>query len=202
MLATRTERQEPSQTWYRHQRARTSSSFASGEVGPQKITSIAESPQFLATATLEEVYRAPEAVSPELRTAMVLLREVLESTEAALRLQAEGQVIAADDEMHHVQMTLPELFCCRALGDGFGAIVSALQSSFENLHGRPMTTQQVASVARAIGCLNIAPALPFESAIEQIEELERSGLAVDPEAVDFIAEWLIEQSVPGHDDSH
>lgn len=201
MPARGTEQRAPNQAWYRVERHRTPTSAPIGEAGEQKIVSIAEHPRFSDVASLEDVYPAPEAVSVALRSAIILLRAILDSTATALRLESAGEIVAADDAMHHVQAALPELLCCRTLGDGFGAIVSAVQASFQNLRGRPMTRAQVVAVSNAIRCLYRAPGLSFEDAMEQVEELERSGLVVDPEAAEFVAEWLIAQSISGHDNS-
>jgi hypothetical protein len=183
------------------ERHRTPTATPTDEAGEQKIVNIAEHPRFNEVASLEDIYPAPEAVSVALRSAISLLRAIQDSTTTALHLESTGDIVAADDAMQHVQAALPELLCCRTLGDGFGALVSALHASFQNLRGRPMTRVQVVAVSAAIQRLYRAPGLSFEDAMEQVEKLERLGLAVDTEAADLVAEWLIAQSVPGHDNS-
>ena len=121
---------------------------------------------------------------------MVLLREALNWLDRALDDMQSGDPIHADDAMQHVHAMLPELFCCRALGDGFGAVVSALLGTFDHLRGLPMKLQQIRAVRCAVETIRSNPRISFETAMEQIDQLERSGLNVDPPLAGELAEVL------------
>ena len=63
--------------------------------------------------------------------------------EEALAAHRENQLIVADDAMQNVHALLPELFCFRTLGDGFGMVVNGLLCAFQNLGGLPLERHQI-----------------------------------------------------------
>src|SRR6266545_3305183 len=77
-----------------------------------------------------ELYSEFENVSPELNSAVRLLSVSLEHLDRALRAERESDLIEADDATQRMQALLPELFCFRSLGDGFGIVVSGLLCGF------------------------------------------------------------------------
>src|SRR5690349_17303707 len=81
---------------------------------------------------LEDIYTNPEAISLELRNAMSLTPQAVKLAVEANEDLESGDFIASDAAMMKLRLILPELFCCRRLGDGFGAVINALMSSFEN----------------------------------------------------------------------
>jgi hypothetical protein len=98
----------------------------------------------------------------------------------------------ADDAMMHVQVLMPELFSCRAVGEGFAAIVNAVQSSFENLHGQPLNLGQAQAIRSALLAIRNEPRLVFERSTILIAAMEAVDLSVDPASVEGLAEWLSE----------
>jgi len=85
--------------------------------------------------------------------------------------------------MLRLQVLLPELFCCREIGDGFGAIVNALKYSFANASGNLFTRGQLETIVRVLSTLSNEPFLRFETAVDLISDLEDSGLDVDPPVI-------------------
>jgi len=82
--------------------------------------------------------------------------------------------------MQRLQSLLPELFYCRDLGDGFGAIINALKFSFENAHGTPFSEGQISLIGQAVERIRQEPFLHFEQAAELVGKLEDADLTVDP----------------------
>jgi hypothetical protein len=92
--------------------------------------------------------------------------------------------------MQRLQALLPELFYCRDLGDGFGAIVNALKFSFENAHGTPLSEGQVRLIGQVIERIRQEPFMRFETAADLVGKLEDVGLIVDPPAFAVLGELL------------
>jgi hypothetical protein len=141
---------------------------------------------------IETIYPAPEVGSVELTSAMRLLPEALQWTQVAVRTLDAGDLIRSDDAMLHVHSLLPELFCCRRLGEGFAAIMNAILSSFEGCGGVPMEKAQLEAVCRALVGIRSEPRMSFELALHFISAMEGAGLKVSPAGMDEIAEWLSE----------
>jgi len=89
-----------------------------------------------------DLYPARQAFSPEHITALRLLKLAIGRCQRAIDAQADDPM-AADIEIQKIQMSLPELFCCRALGDGFGTIVNALICSLQNMDGNALERSQI-----------------------------------------------------------
>jgi hypothetical protein len=140
--------------------------------------------------SLEDVYRAPEFGTVELTSALALLRDVIEWCNRALAALVRAEVLQADDAMVNVQVRMPELFCCRAVGDGLGEVVNAVQCSFENLSGRPMERSQIEAVRNAFVAVRSEPRISFDRAINLVSAMEQAGLAVDPAPIEALADWL------------
>lgn len=138
----------------------------------------------------KDIYGSLDAASIELRTALTLLPEALRWIDSALESIGFGEPIHADDAMQHVQAIMPELFCCRRLGDGFGAIVNAVQSSLENLHGEPLLAAQIRMIRAALERVFGEPVITFDAAMDQVDKLESAGLIVDPKDMESIEELL------------
>ena len=81
-------------------------------------------------------------------------------------------MLAADTEIQKLQVLLPELFCCRVLGDGFGAIVNSFMSAFEVLAGNTPDVNQIRAMIRVLQLLKEKPFLSADEADDQVEVLE------------------------------
>jgi hypothetical protein len=71
-----------------------------------------------------DLYPVRQSFSPEHITALRLLAVAIGRCQRSI--DATDDPMTADVEIQKLQMSLPELFCCRALGDGFGTIVNAV----------------------------------------------------------------------------
>lgn len=145
---------------------------------------------------VDELYQVSEAVAPELETGLRLLADALVYLRDAIVSHDEHNVIAADDAILKLQALLPELFCCRTLGDGFGAVINAIISSIQGLQGQPLTREQILVIANVLRRVRSEPFIGFEAATEEIMKLEEKILSVDPPGfTDFISEVFDEQSI-------
>jgi hypothetical protein len=139
--------------------------------------------------SIDEIYRAPE-VSIELGAALRLLRETISNCGEALSALEKGEPIEADAAMLRVRVELPELFCCRAIGDGFAEIINAVQSVFENLNGELFTAGQVEAVRKALIAIRNEPRMPFDKSLSHVSTMEEMGLKTEPSDIDNLSEWL------------
>ncbi len=134
----------------------------------------------LAPIPIEVLYPASESNRQDLIRALQLLPQAVKALEIARDALNSNDPLQSDHSVHSVQILLPELFRCRTIGDGFGAIINALEIAFVNRRGEPLNSAQVVAILRALKQLRSHPFLSFESAQQVIEELEKTGLCVDP----------------------
>ena len=163
-----------------------------GVISEAKVTSVAPVVQStVAVLPAETRYPSPDAMSRVFGTALKLLREAEENAERALEAAKEGDELGADDATYAIKPLLPELFCCRQLGEGFGLIVSGLLSAFQNLSGQAMNVDQIKAVAACIRWLRVEPRASLESADDQIATLEAVGLNPDPAGIEDLVGAII-----------
>jgi hypothetical protein len=135
-----------------------------------------------------ELYPIRHAFSPEHITALRLLGLAVGRTQRALTAMNDGDEIAADSETQKVQVLLPELFCCRSLGDGFGSVVNGLLGAFESLQGNPPSVPQLRKLNQVFILLRDKPFLSADEADEQLGQLESVNLSPYPaELVEFLS---------------
>lgn len=123
------------------------------------------------------LYDAPVGDSSNIVRARELLKEASDHFGDARKA---GTLIAADRSLQRAQKILPNLFALRSIGDGFAVIVNSIYVGFTNLRGKPMNPKQIDVVWRVLRNLRNGPALSFDQGIQAVEELEESGLEVDP----------------------
>jgi hypothetical protein len=162
--------------------------------GPAEVTWLRsgvlsqEEPPQSVKLSQQELYPARHAFSHEHITAIRLLGLAVGRIQKALRSLNDGDEIGADSEVQKVQVLLPELFCCRALGDGFGSTVGALLSAFESLRGNAPTLVQLRALGSVLEFIKNQPFLTADEADEQLEKLEAAQLNPYPaELVEFLS---------------
>ena len=138
----------------------------------------------------EQLYPGREGLSSELDTALRLLAMGEERVQEALMALRNGEPIPADHALQRLQAMLPELFCLRELGDGFGMIVNALIWSFQNLDGSLLGEPQVRGVAQALKTLRTEPFTTVNAAVDLVTCLENIGFVTEPPQMDILADLL------------
>jgi hypothetical protein len=141
---------------------------------------------------IDDLYPATESVTPELGAALRLLARAIQYTDDAFEAIQNRNAIAADDAMQRLQAMMPELFNCRSLGDGYGAVINGILSSLENMHGAPLSQQQIQAIKQVLEKIRSEPFMKFDDAIEEMMKLELAGLVVEPEGLEYLADWLDE----------
>jgi hypothetical protein len=106
-------------------------------------------------------------------------------------LAGEGDHISADDAVQRFQALLPELFCCRSLGDSFATIINALFHGLKNLNGLPVSETQIVQILTSIRVLRRRPFLEYPEALAVVARLEAMNLRVDPPGLVTIQEVLL-----------
>ncbi len=137
----------------------------------------------------ESLYSVP-AVDPNLATAFTLLDEALEWMNEAIKAKHDGDDIDSDDAVMHVQALLPELFCCRTIGDGFGSMVNAIYHGLNNINGELLEREQLVALKNALDRIKTKPFLDVDTAIEEIMRLEDAGFTVEPGEFKHLANIL------------
>jgi hypothetical protein len=134
---------------------------------------------------IDRLYEAAPGSTSQIVTALELLKEACDDLSEARK---SDNPIDADRHVQRVQLSLPKLFACRSIGDGFGVTINSLHFAFANLNGTPLTSQQLTVVWRVLRELRARPALSLEQGIQRVEELEQCGLDVDPSDVGELIE--------------
>jgi hypothetical protein len=169
---------------------------ASEMITKARVISIDDSPQFEAEPIgIDSLYPEPGIVRPILGHALRGLAAAKEAVQESLEYLKRGELISSDESMQRLQALLPELFYCRDLGDGFGAIINALKFSFENAHGAPFSEAQIRLIGQMVERIRQEPFMHFEQAAELIGRLEDVGLTVDPPAFAVLGELLDVESL-------
>ena len=164
---------------------------ASDLITKPRVVPIDGSPQFEAEPIgIDSLYPELSLVRPILGHALGALAAAKEAVQESLEALKRGELISSDESMQRLQALLPELFYCRDLGDGFGAIINAIRFSFENAHGTPFSEGQIRLVGLAVERLRQEPFLAFDQAAEFVGRLEDAGLNVDPSAFATLGELL------------
>lgn len=139
---------------------------------------------------ISELYPLSSELRPELSTAFALLDEGLHDVSVAIEMQNIGDMISSDDAINRLQALLPELFCCRSLGDGFGSIISAIYQSITNMHGNPLNAKQLSALQVVLKRVQSEPFLEFNEAVDEIMALEDAGFEVEPSYYAYAADML------------
>jgi hypothetical protein len=141
----------------------------------------------VARLSQNDLYPARQAFSPEHITALRLLQLAIGRCQRAIGAHTEDPM-AADSEIQKVQMLLPELFCCRALGDGFGTVVNALICAFQNSDGNALGQKQIKVLENVFSELRDKPFLNVTKADDAVELLELNGFSPYPtELIEFLS---------------
>jgi hypothetical protein len=136
---------------------------------------------------IDSLWHAPSENPSQVIRALDLLKQ---ASDILGKARAAESIIDADQFIQAFQMLLPKLFTYRAVGDGFGLIVNSLHYAFVNLHGKPLTKEQVTTIWRTIRELRVKPAMSPEQGLERVGEFEELGLEIDPPGIGDLCEGL------------
>ncbi len=156
-----------------------------------RITTSGESlsPREIDTKSL---YPLSPELRPELALVFNLIAEGLRHITDAINAERQADPISSDDAIHRLQALLPELFCCRSIGDGFGSIISAVYQSIHNMQGAPLSPRQLQALKNVLSRVNTEPFLEFGEAVDEIMSLENVGFEVEPSYYKYAADMLDE----------
>ncbi|MCI0491279.1 MAG: hypothetical protein L0229_32210 [Blastocatellia bacterium] len=142
--------------------------------------------------SIDDLYPARQAISPELSTALHLLNEGIANVEEALSALEARNDIGADAAIQRLQALLPELFCCRQLSDSFGAIIVATFHALRNSSGQPLKKRQMVALGKILRSIRDEPFMSYDKAVDEIIELENVGFVVEPKEFEYLADLLDE----------
>jgi hypothetical protein len=163
------------------------------EIAAQTAVVINAAPSREQVSSAESIYPDLEGSSTTaLAVALGLLQEADQLLGEAVSAAENDNLIAADDAAQRVEALLPELFCCRSLGDGFGTVILSIYHGLNNLGGQPVSKSQIAVMAEAIRRLRREPLLDYDAALVLASKLERSGMSVDPPSLSIVGELLLD----------
>ena len=141
---------------------------------------------------IEEIYPASKDVRPELGTAINLLNEATVYADSALEFLDNDAPMRSDDSLMKAHAVLPELFCCRSIGDGFANVIISLFHAIANANGNVLNRDQIFVIRKCLYRLKSEPFLSFEDSLGLVTHLEDNGLSIEPEYYEGISERLDE----------
>lgn len=151
-------------------------------------TSEPESPQgYIST---EDLYPVREQYNPALTTADQLLEEGINLVNESINMLIYDDLISSDDAIQRFQALLPELFCCRGLGDGFGAVINSIFHAIGNMEDTPMNETQLRAILNILKRIHTEPFIEYDEAVEELMNLEAAGFEVSPPHFKFVADLL------------
>jgi hypothetical protein len=156
------------------------------------ISATIDNPTVKPNISLRELYPLTHELKPELGTALSLLEEGINNIDIAINMIIENKLMISDDAIQRFQALLPELFCCRTLGDGFGAIISAIYNALKNLDGLPANLEQLKVIKKIVTRIQTEPFINFDEAVDEIMLFEAVGLISEPSHFEYAADLLIE----------
>lgn len=160
----------------------------SHEPSIRTTTSGTENPQ--GYITTEDLYPVREEYNPSLTTAIKLLEEGIDLVNESIETFLTDDLISADDAIQRFQALLPELFCCRGLGDGFGSVINSIYHALNNIDNAPLNESQSRSILTILKRIYTEPFIEYEETVEEIMHLESAGFEVSPSHLTFAADLL------------
>lgn len=109
---------------------------------------------------------------------------------AAIAAHGNGNLVEADLEASRAFAVWPELFLCRSISDGFGAVVLGIYYAYQNVAGDAFSLEQLTRLASSIEFLREHPFLTFDAALGLLDELEDAGLEINPAEAGALGEIL------------
>lgn len=160
--------------------------------GPSITTTTSGTQNPLGYISTEDLYPVREQYNPVLTIAMQLLEEGIDYIKESVRMCLDEDWISSDDAVQRFQALLPEMFCCRDLGDGFGAIISSVYHAINNMNDSTLNKSQLQAILYIIKRIHTEPFIEYEEAVEEIMHLESAGFEVSPPHFKFVADLLNE----------
>lgn len=122
---------------------------------------------------------------------LALLGEGKELLISSSKYLSQGDEVSSDNDIQHFLALLPELFCCRSIGDGFASIITSIYNSVINQSEIGLLSgNQIAKVLLLIEKIQNEPFLELDEAIDLILLLDDAGLNVEPKHLNRITEIL------------
>jgi hypothetical protein len=139
--------------------------------------------------SIDELYSALEEITPEMASALRLLAEGVKHVETALGAAKVGEFRIADDALNHLQVLMPELFCCRAIGDSYGTVINSLMNALRNRAGA-LNAIQIETIYLTMRELRDEPVMRYEKALDLVDRLEDHDLNLDPPGFEKVVALL------------
>ena len=140
----------------------------------------------------QDLYPASQELQPELARAFTLLDEATKKLDNSILAINDNDEITSDDCIQQLRMLLPELFCCRTLGDGFASVINAVHYSIENQEDKFFNHSELSVLKFALNRIKTEPFISFDEAVDEVILLEDKGFIVTPTKLEVLTDLLIE----------
>jgi hypothetical protein len=162
----------------------------SDELFKKTVTETNELEMPTETIDFNDLYPFQEFSTPELSTGLKLLAEAIREIDASIEHHNAGDEIGADDAIQRLQVLLPELFCCRSIGDGYAMVINAVQAALDHSNGTPVTLPATIAVGQAFRVIRNEPFISSDAAVDLLMRLEDTGLSIEPRGFEVLKDWL------------
>ncbi len=142
----------------------------------------------------DDLYPLRGKLNPILASAIRLIEEGIDNLNEAIKALSEDDLISSDDSLQKFQALLPELFCCREIGDGFGSMISSIHHAINNSTDDFLNEKQLKAIQKILRRIYSEPYISYDEAVDEIMILESEGFEVSPPHLQFFSGFLDEES--------
>lgn len=136
---------------------------------------------------ISELYPGLED-SSLLNQAQRMASEALGICDNALVLIREDDLVQADIEIMRLVPIATELFCCRAIGEGFANLADTLLTSLTMLEGDTLNVQQLIAIRSGFEELYDSPGLSFDDSLGLSDRLEAANLRTSSDLAGLVGD--------------
>lgn len=137
----------------------------------------------LQQTTLEGLYVSASDISTSLSNAIILLKEGIDYLDTIIKSIDDEEMLGAHDTLMLFRRLLPELYCCRDLGEGFEEILRSVNMAVENIGDGNLNREQAVAIRFILRTLHREPFIKYDAALDRVIQLDQVRLVVDSPGV-------------------
>jgi hypothetical protein len=150
---------------------------------------IDDSSSFEENISMDKLYPYKDEISTQFALAVKLLDQALKYAEEAFEYLKVDDLLGSDDSTIKLRAILPELYCCRSIGEGYATLIVSLYHGLNNKKSS-YTEDQLLNITYSLKRLCAEPFMNLDTALDLVLQLENSHLIVEPKSFEILAEIL------------
>jgi hypothetical protein len=119
-----------------------------------------------------------------------LLQEARAALTRATEFDPSAEFVPFDQQVMIARSFIGRALNCRQIGQGFTAVVNAINWALANRVGASLTKKQVVGLIGAVDRILWSPYMHFDTAMSVLDELETLGLTIESPTLELITTEL------------